>query len=77
VIGGPDGTGWIFGRPVNVSEIQAVLDNVAETDVISEVLLFPVDLATMTRAERAVTRFPVAIDELPLSFRHQVFVDGT
>ncbi len=75
-IGGPDGKGWIFGRPINVSEIQAVLDDVPETDVIDRVLLYPADLETGKRAERAVDRFPIEDDELPLSYLHQVFVDG-
>ncbi|HEU4867212.1 MAG TPA: putative baseplate assembly protein [Actinomycetota bacterium] len=76
IIGGPDGTGWIFGRPINVSEIQGVLDDVPETDVITDVLLFAADPATGKRTERALQRFPIEPDELPLSYIHQVFVDG-
>ena len=76
ITGGPDGNGWIFGRPINISEIQGVLDDVPETDVITDVLLFPADLETGKRADRSLQRFPIDSDELPLSYRHQVFVDG-
>ena len=75
VIGGPDGTGWIFGRPVGLAEMLAVLDDVEGTDVVDEVLLFSADPATGERERRSMQRLQIGRDELPLSFGHQVFVE--
>lgn len=43
--GGPDGTGWPFGRPVRVSEVAAVLTGLPLVDYVEEVALHTADPA--------------------------------
>lgn len=51
--GGPDGTGWPFGRPVVVWETYAVLQRLPGVDVVEDVRLFPTDPVTAQRGEPA------------------------
>ena len=44
--GGPDGTGWPFGRPVHTFDVSAVLAALPGVAAVEEVLIFPADLAT-------------------------------
>jgi hypothetical protein len=39
--GGPDGTGWPFGRDVHVSEVYALLEHVAPVDHVDQVIAGP------------------------------------
>jgi predicted phage baseplate assembly protein len=71
--GGPEGTGWPFGRPVQLFEVSAVLARVAGIATVDEVLLFPADLASGRRGD-PVTRLDIGPDSLILSYRHQVRV---
>ena len=38
--GGPDGTGWPFGRPVQAGEVYAVLQQLPGTELVEDVVLF-------------------------------------
>jgi predicted phage baseplate assembly protein len=71
--GGPERTGWPFGRPVQTFEVSAVLAGVPGIAVVDEVLLFPADLASGRRGEQAL-RLDIGEDALVLSYRHQVRV---
>ena len=71
--GGPERTGWPFGRPVQTFEVSAVLAGVPGIAAVDEVLLFPADLATGRRGEQA-PRLDIGEDALLLSYRHQVRV---
>jgi predicted phage baseplate assembly protein len=71
--GGPDGTGWPFGRPVQVFEVSAILARVPGVATVDEVLLFPADLASGRRGD-PVARLDIGPDALILSYRHQVRV---
>jgi predicted phage baseplate assembly protein len=73
--GGPMGTGWPFGRAVQVGEIFAVLAAVAGVDLAQEtaVALYPADTATGRRGA-PVQRFEVPPRGLVLSYEHQVQV---
>jgi predicted phage baseplate assembly protein len=71
--GGPDGTGWPFGRPVQYGEIFAVLQQLADVNMVEDVRLFPADPVTGSRGE-PVQRLEVAPHALVFSYDHQVRV---
>lgn len=74
--GGPDGTGWPFGRPVQTGEFYTVLQRLPEVELVQEVRLFQADPVTRRRSE-ATTRIELGPNALPLSFRHDVKVSAT
>jgi predicted phage baseplate assembly protein len=76
VVGGPDGNGWPFGRPVNAGEVYSVLQRLPGTEFVEEVRLFPADLETGQRGE-PTQRIDIAPNELVLSYEHQVMVEET
>jgi hypothetical protein len=71
--GGPEHTGWPFGRTVQAFEVSAVLAGVTGVGTVEEVLLFPADLTTGRRSE-LVPRLDIGQDALVLSYGHQVRV---
>ncbi|MGO9141460.1 MAG: putative baseplate assembly protein [Streptosporangiaceae bacterium] len=71
--GGPDGTGWPFGRPVTLGDVHTALGGLADLDYVEDARLYPADPVTGSRAE-AAPYVPVGADELPFSFDHQVQV---
>jgi predicted phage baseplate assembly protein len=71
--GGPDGSGWPFGRPVQTGEVYAVLQRLAGTELVDEVRLFAADPLTGVRAEPA-DRIELDPHSLVYSFGHQVRV---
>jgi predicted phage baseplate assembly protein len=71
--GGPDGTGWPFGRPVTLGDVHAALAGLADLDYVDDARIYPADPATGARGEVA-PHVDVAPDELPFSFDHQMQV---
>jgi predicted phage baseplate assembly protein len=71
VVGGPEGRGWPFGRPVQSGEVFAVLQRVPGVDVVEEVLMFGADPVTGERG-RPVQRIELPPHALVVSYRHQV-----
>ncbi|HCX84486.1 MAG TPA: putative baseplate assembly protein [Micrococcales bacterium] len=71
--GGPAGTGWPFGRPLQVGEIFAVLQRLPGTELVDDVRLFAADPLTGKRSE-PVQRLDLDPHGLVFSFRHQVRV---
>ena len=63
IVGGPDGDGWPFGRPVHVGEVYAVLQRVEGVEYVEDVRLFATDPLTGQRGE-ATQRLGVG-PELP------------
>jgi predicted phage baseplate assembly protein len=74
ISGGPDGTGWPFGRPVQLGEIHAVLQSVPGTDLVEDVLLFAADPVTGERGP-ASDRVLVAENALVFSYEHQIRIE--
>lgn len=72
--GGPDGTGWPFGRPVQVGEVYSVLQRVSGLEMVDEARLFAADPITGQRGE-AVQRIEIGPDALVFSYQHQVRVE--
>ncbi|MCD9875138.1 putative baseplate assembly protein [Streptomyces guryensis] len=71
--GGPDGTGWPFGRPVQYGEIFGVLQRATGNAVVEEIRLFPADPITGRRGAPA-DRIDLAAGALVFSYQHQVVV---
>jgi predicted phage baseplate assembly protein len=75
LVGGPDGTGWPWGRPVQSGDAFAVLQGVPGVDVVEDVRLFGANPVTGERGP-ATARIVLEPDSLVVSFEHQVRVDG-
>jgi predicted phage baseplate assembly protein len=71
--GGPDGDGWPFGRPVQAGEVHAVLQRLAGTEIVDEVLVFAADPITGRRGE-PLQRVELERNALVFSFEHRVRV---
>jgi predicted phage baseplate assembly protein len=71
--GGPDGGGWPFGRPVQAGEVHAVLQRLAGTEIVDEVLVFAADPVTGRRGE-PLQRIELERNALVFSFDHRVRV---
>jgi predicted phage baseplate assembly protein len=71
--GGPDGTGWPFGRPVQAGEVYAVLQRLPGTELIEEVVLFGADPVTGKRG-KATQRIDLDRNALTFSYDHRIRV---
>jgi len=74
LIGGPDGDGWPFGRPVQAGEVYAVLQRLPGVDLVEEVRLFGADPRTGERGS-AVQRLDLPPHALAFPYDHQVRVE--
>ena len=75
LVGGPDGNGWPWGRPVQSGDAFAVLQGVPGVDVVEDVRLFGANPVTGERGP-ATARIVLEPDSLVVSYEHQVRVDG-
>lgn len=75
ISGGPDGSGWPFGRPVQVGEVYAVLQAVPGTALVEDVRLFGADPITGQRGT-ATQRLDLEPNSLVFSYEHQLMVEG-
>ncbi len=75
VVGGPDGTGWPFGRPVNVGEVYSVLQGLRGTELVEDARLFGADPVTGQRGQQT-QRLDVEPHALVFSYEHQMLVEG-
>jgi predicted phage baseplate assembly protein len=73
-VGGPDGTGWPFGRPIHIGEVYAVLQQVDGTEYVEEARLFPADPVSGDRGE-AAERVDIEPQALVFSYEHRLRVD--
>lgn len=73
VRGGPEGTGWPFGRPVQSGEIFAVLQRLTGVELVEDVRLFGADSTSGERGS-AVQRLDLPPNALVFSYGHQVRV---
>ncbi len=75
ISGGTQGTGWPFGRPVNVGEVYSVVQAVRGTELIVDLRLFGADPTTGRRGQAAQV-LPLEPHSLVFSYDHQVLVEG-
>jgi predicted phage baseplate assembly protein len=73
-VGGPDGTGWPFGRPVQTGDIFGLLQRVRGVELVEDVRLFSADPVSGSRGQE-VSRVDVAAHSLVFSFDHQIRVE--
>jgi predicted phage baseplate assembly protein len=73
--GGPDGTGWPFGRPVTIGEIYSVLQRVPGAEVVDTVNLFGTNAET-GESKEATQRLELKPNVLVFSVGHSVTVPG-
>jgi hypothetical protein len=73
-IGGPDGEGWPFGRPVHVGEVYSALQRVRGTEIVEEVRLFGADPVTGERG-KSTERLELEPHALVFSYEHQIMVE--
>ncbi|WP_347353675.1 putative baseplate assembly protein [Intrasporangium sp.] len=71
LVGGPDGTGWPFGRPVQAGEVYGVLQRLPGTEFVEQVRLFTADPRTSQRGQQT-DRIELDPQALVFSFGHQV-----
>ncbi len=74
VAGGPDGTGWPFGRAIHVGDVYAVLQGLDGVAVIDDARLFAADPVTGERGQ-SVQRLDIEPFSLVFSYEHQVLVE--
>jgi predicted phage baseplate assembly protein len=75
VLGGPDGLGWPFGRPVHVGEVYSVLQRLSGAEFVEDARLFAADPITGKRGE-GVQRLDIGAHALVFPYEHQVMVQG-
>ena len=75
ITGGPDGTGWPFGRPISVGEVYSVLQALRGTEVVEDARLFGADPVTGQRGQQT-QRLELETHALVFSYEHQVMVEG-
>ena len=75
ITGGPDGTGWPFGRPISVGEVYSVLQAIRGTEVVEDARLFGADPVTGQRGQQT-QRLELEPRALVFSYEHQVLVGG-
>jgi predicted phage baseplate assembly protein len=73
ITGGPEGSGWPFGRELNVGEVFGLLSDVEGVDGVEEVKLYLADLRTGERRE-GHQRARLNDDAVFASFQHQILV---
>jgi predicted phage baseplate assembly protein len=74
ICGGPDGTGWPFGRPINVGEVYAVLQRLPGIELVETARLFQADPRARRASQQEVQRLPIPQHALVYSYEHQVRV---
>jgi hypothetical protein len=76
VVGGPEESGWPFGRPLFVAEIYSQLQRVAGVDTIDQLTLHQVDPRTGEPGP-PVGKIPVPADGLLCSATHRLTVGAS
>jgi predicted phage baseplate assembly protein len=72
--GGPDGSGWPFGRTVVLGEIYAVLQALHGTELVEDLRLFAADATTGERGKQ-VNRIEIPPHALVFPYEHRVAVE--
>jgi predicted phage baseplate assembly protein len=74
LVGGPDGTGWLFDADINAAAIAQLLEAVDGVERVEEALLFEYDLRTGRRIGNGKDIIRLDAHSLFLSAPHQVVV---
>jgi predicted phage baseplate assembly protein len=76
ITGGPDGSGWPFGRPVTAGELHAVLQRLRGTELVEDLRIFGADPVTGQRGQQT-TRLELEPTALVFSYEHQLLVEAS
>lgn len=74
LVGGPDGTGWAFGRPVHPGELFGILQRVRGVDLVEDLRVFGANPVTGERGAQT-SRLELDQQSLVFSFDHRVRVE--
>lgn len=74
ITGGPDSTGWPFGRDVQTGEIHALLQRLPGVDMVNEVRLFGANPITGERGLET-NHLTLADNSLIYSYQHHVRIE--
>ncbi len=69
--GGPDGTGWPFGRDLFIADVYALVDGIKGVEFVADAKIFPVDVE-VGQVGDSVNRLKVPPEGLICSYRHLV-----
>jgi predicted phage baseplate assembly protein len=73
LVGGPDGRGWPWGRPIQSGEAYSALQEIRGVDFVEEIRLFGANPITGERGQ-ATTRLELAASAIAFSYEHQIRV---
>ncbi len=73
LVGGPDGKGWPWGRPIQSGEAYTALQEIRGVDFVEEIRLFGANPVTGERGQ-ATTRLELAASAIAFSYEHQIRV---
>ena len=73
LVGGPDGTGWPWGRPIQAGEAYAALQEIRGVDFVEEIRVFGANPVTGERGA-ATTRIELSPSAIAFSYAHQIRV---
>jgi predicted phage baseplate assembly protein len=73
LVGGPDGRGWPWGRPIQSGEAYSALQEIRGVDFVEEIRLFGANPVTGERGQ-ATTKLELAASAIAFSYEHQIRV---
>jgi predicted phage baseplate assembly protein len=73
LVGGPDGRGWPWGRPIQSGEAYSALQEIRGVDFVEEIRVFGANPVTGERGQ-ATTRLELAASAIAFSYEHQIRV---
>ncbi|MDR3577378.1 MAG: putative baseplate assembly protein [Anaerolineaceae bacterium] len=73
LVGGPDGTGWPFGRDLYLSEVLTLIQSVSGVEYVQNATLFEIDLQS-GQARAAGQKVDLTPDSLIYSYSHKINV---
>ena len=73
LVGGPEGTGWPFGRDLYLSEVLTLIQSVNGVEYVQNATLFEIDLQN-GQARAAGQKVDLAPDSLLFSYSHKITI---
>jgi predicted phage baseplate assembly protein len=73
LVGGPDGTGWPFGRDLYLSEVLTLIQSVSGVEYVQNATLFEIDLQN-GQAKAAGQKVDLTPDSLLFSYSHKITI---
>jgi len=73
LVGGPEGRGWPWGRPIQSGEAYTALQEIRGVDFVEEIRVFGANPVTGERGQ-ATTKLELAASAIAFSYEHQIRV---